>query len=367
MKSNCKQKNVFLGTPLLILLLIFSSGFLIAGEQEKIVIYKSKNLSAYNLAEKGFINKIKGKYKSHTTDFELNIEKARNIIRKRFPKGFCNKKTGDYVVVYAIGALALEAVKERLYNCKRVQVIYSVVLNPESIVDFNFKNITGVSLDVDWANTLTQVKLIAPAFNHVLVLYSVARSMKRFHALKEKASLFNIHLLPVRIKEADREKTLEKTHTLLRTIGDYLEEKSELAPEKYAKRVETRIRNQQLSAVLKSKIQGIIMLPDPNVYDTETFRTLLSIAVKHKIPFVASSENFVKAGALFSTSPDYGVIGEQAAMHAIQALKSRKTTPSGSLHPPLGTYTVLNKKVVENTGLTLSGQVIENLIDKIIE
>jgi ABC-type uncharacterized transport system substrate-binding protein len=93
------------------------------------------------------------------------------------------------------------------------------------------------------------------------------------------------------------------------------------------------------------------------------------IAADKKKPLVVFSENFVRAGALFSVSPDYEATGQQIVVLAKKMLAKEVVRPTepylAKFHYPIGTYSVLNKKTAKKIGLELT-QMQLAFIDRII-
>jgi len=72
-----------------------------------------------------------------------------------------------------------------------------------------------------------------------------------------------------------------------------------------------------------SKTTDILLaIPDPDIYNRRTAKGILINTYKHKIPFIAYSHGFVRAGALFSIYSTPRQIARQTAMMLTRAILS---------------------------------------------
>ena len=105
-------------------------------------------------------------------------------------------------------------------------------------------------------------------------------------------------------------------------------------------------------------LDAVWLLPDPRIVDSTTFQMIVEKTKAAKKPFVAYSENFVKAGALFSVSPDYNATGQQLVLLSKKMLSKDSVRPEqpylSKFHYPIGSYSVLNLRTAEAIGLNLS-------------
>ena len=114
---------------------------------------------------------------------------------------------------------------------------------------------------------------------------------------------------------------------------------------------------------IKDKIDVLWMLPDPSVINDNNFLYLAEKTIEDKLPFIVYSENFVKAGGLFSISPNYSTVGSQLAIMVQKVLEDSLSPKDIPISPIIGTYLTVNRTVLRKVGLKIN----EALIDKSIE
>lgn len=186
--------------------------------------------------------------------------------------------------------------------------------------EFKVPGIEGVGLQIPPKSVLTQLRMVAPQFQSIGV---VSSSMK-FGSLREE------------IRAAASEYQIQMVE-MLAGSKDEVE----------------KIVDEQLPSV-----DALWLLPDPNILDAKVYKSLVKKTQKAKKPLVVFSENFVRAGALFSVSPDYEATGKQIVILAKKMLAKEDVTPAqpylAKFHYPIGTYSVLNRKTAETIGLTLT-------------
>jgi len=106
------------------------------------------------------------------------------------------------------------------------------------------------------------------------------------------------------------------------------------------------------------------MVADPVIYTKNATLTLINECKNAKLPFIAYSDAFVKAGALMSISPSYSTIGSQAASIAEKILIDKTAPQNVGVEPPIGTFFVINAITSNEIGITTSEDVL-SLADKV--
>ena len=114
---------------------------------------------------------------------------------------------------------------------------------------------------------------------------------------------------------------------------------------------------------MKKYIQALWMIPDPKVISEESFLFLVDSTISDKKSFIVYSEQFVKAGALFSTSPNYATIGSQLAIKSQQILEDKQKPSQVGISPIIGTFLTINKTTMKKLGLNIRMDGIDQIFE----
>ena len=159
-----------------------------------------------------------------------------------------------------------------------------------------------------------------------------------------------------------------------RTIGvlyNPAESKSQIAAaHKAAKKLELKLiaqevnSPQELPVAMESLFRRVDVLwgiADPVVLSRQTAKAVLLTSFRNKVPFVAPSPAWVKAGALYSLGFDYEDLGEQSGEMAMSVLSGQ---PVNSIPPqaPRKVHYTLNLRTAEHMRLKLSNSVIDGAV-----
>jgi putative ABC transport system substrate-binding protein len=115
---------------------------------------------------------------------------------------------------------------------------------------------------------------------------------------------------------------------------------------------------------IRSRIDALWMIPDPVVVTRDNFRYLANRTLHDDVAFLAFSENFVRAGALLSVSPDYATMGSQAAALIDRIVTSKASSPS--VQAPIGSSLVVNAETARALGIDVDLNML-SLADKVID
>jgi putative ABC transport system substrate-binding protein len=115
---------------------------------------------------------------------------------------------------------------------------------------------------------------------------------------------------------------------------------------------------------IRSEIDALWMIPDPVVVTRDNFRYLAKRTLHDNVAFLAFSENFVRAGALLSVSPDYATIGSQAAALIERTVTSKPG--AASVQAPIGSTLVINAETARELGIDLDLNML-SLADKVLD
>lgn len=301
----------------LIFFLIINCTSLIAAEVKKVAIVKSADLTVYNAPVKKF-----KKYIQETLGFtfkEYNI-KGNEKTGKKILKIIKKEK---YDLIFTLGIKATLLARKRI---KKIPIVFAMVLNSEQY-DLKNNNITGISLEIPSNVLFSQFTMIAPNIKKIGVLYHPDSS----GAAIEKA-IIELRKLGINL-------TAEKVFS------------EDNLPESFNK--------------IASQVDGFWMTADPFIINKKNFKFLLKKTLALKIPFIAYSEPFVNAGALFSLSPDYFTIGSQAGAIVKNILVDKISPGKIQVAPPIGTFLVINKKTALDIGIEFDDFILQ-IADKIV-
>jgi len=115
---------------------------------------------------------------------------------------------------------------------------------------------------------------------------------------------------------------------------------------------------------IRSRIDALWMIPDPVVVTRDNFRYLANRTLHDNVAFLAFSENFVRAGALLSVSPDYATMGSQAAALIDRVIMSKAGAPS--VQAPIGSSLVVNAETARALGIDVDLNML-SFADKVID
>jgi ABC-type uncharacterized transport system substrate-binding protein len=101
---------------------------------------------------------------------------------------------------------------------------------------------------------------------------------------------------------------------------------------------------------LKGKVDFLLCLPDPDLYNAVTIQPLLLAAIEYRLPIVGFSPAFVRAGAAAGVYPDYRALGRQAAEMALRIARGES---SGGEECPNRLQVAVNQRVMRLLGLDL--------------
>ena len=247
----------------------------IAGE---IVILKSADLSAYDLAIEGFRsqNIVNGADIS-VHDLQGDLARGRKLARR--------VRASDATLVLAVGIKAALAAKLEILD---IPVVYCMVLDPEKY-DLSAPNLSGISLEIPVEQQLAAMRSVLPNLKRVGVLYDPTKTGRFVQSASAEAKRHNLEVVA---REISSERELPPT----------------------------------LRALLPN-VDAIWLAPDTTVLNDESLPFILQESLDANRPVFGFSSEFVKRGALLSLSIDYREIGKQAARMSKLILDRKVNTP----------------------------------------
>ena len=219
-------------------------------------------------------------------------------------------------LILAVGTWALQAVAGRT----DIPVVYTMVLNPPSVVAASVKNVTGASMNVPVDQALRTLKQLGPQIKRVGVLYNKTRT-------------------GYLVKEAEAAAREEGLHLVAREIA---------SPKDVLPALEA----------LQDGIDALWILPDETLLAQTVVQQMLLFSYRRKIPVLGLSDRHAQMGALlslsFASSED---IGRQAGETARSVLGG-KPPAQIAYTTARKTNLVVNLKAAQKLGVDVPRPVI---------
>jgi ABC-type uncharacterized transport system substrate-binding protein len=99
---------------------------------------------------------------------------------------------------------------------------------------------------------------------------------------------------------------------------------------------------------LKGKVDFLLCLPDPDLFNSVTVKPLVLAAIEARLPVVGFSPSFVRAGAAAGIYPDYRDTGAQAADLALRLLRG---DDHGATEGPRKVRVAVNQRIAHLLGI----------------
>ena len=307
----------FLGAVFFIMLLADTS---FCREAKTVHVLSSRSLGPYNEALKGFKEgaRAQGYDVQYREDDISKLEGGEpKLIRE------INSSKPDAVL-----AIGTEAALLARNNVRETPVIFTMVLSPleSGIVDSIERpgeNITGVSLDIPIDEQFDMLKRILPGLRSIGMLYDADTK-----------------------KKMAREASAAAARKGLTVIARGIKSRTEIS--------------QGLDEVLVDA-DCLWTGVDPMIYNPSTASQIILATINKRVPLMAFSANFVKAGAFMAMECDYYDIGRQTAEVAANIFKGRKPSsiPVGS---PQKTVLVVNMSTARNIGVSIPADLLKSAV-----
>ena len=180
-------------------------------------------------------------------------------------------------------------------------------------------NATGVVLEYGVETQLAWIKRILPDFKTIGVLYNPAASGQRVAAAKKAATKLGLKFVAQEVN----------------------------SPSELPVAMESLFR----------RVDVLWGLTDPVVLSRQTAKAILLTSFRNKVPFIAPSSAWVKAGALYSLEVDYNDIGVQTGEMARSVLRGKQVSSIAPQQPREVRYS-LNLRTAEHMRLKFSGDIV---------
>jgi len=280
-------------------------------EPLKVAVIRSKVIKPYNDALLGFMDELWSSGRKIAPGYydleevEGEGKELADIIKDENPD-----------LVFALGTQAALFARNNLSD---FPIIFSMVLNPvESGIAESLQvpgeNITGVCLNIPVELQFKKIKEIIPDIKRIGYLYDARKKFDTNKEARQAANKLGLQLISRPIYS--RKDVPQELSVLIREAD-----------------------------CLWSEI-------DPLVYSPQSARHIIMETLKARLPFMAFSFPYVKAGALLALECNYYDIGKQSAQTAIKILEGRKP---GSIPValPRETRLAINRRTARTIGLTI--------------
>jgi putative tryptophan/tyrosine transport system substrate-binding protein len=117
------------------------------------------------------------------------------------------------------------------------------------------------------------------------------------------------------------------------------------------------------ATLVRDRAGALIIVPSPAIFSNR--KRLVELAMKHRLPTVVGSREYVEAGGLASYGPDYPDQFRRAAGHVDKILKGAKPGDP-PIEQPTKFELVINLKTAQALGLTIPPSLLQRA-DQVIE
>ncbi|MBD3426804.1 MAG: hypothetical protein GF409_06195 [Candidatus Omnitrophica bacterium] len=307
------------GLAIMVLLLCFCPDTE-ARDKKTVFVIKSRVIRPYEEAYSGFRKELSARAFA-LTYLEHDLQKFSDDLGALIKE--VDRSEANIVLV-----IGTEAAVFARRSIKTRPVVFTMLLNPveNGIVD-SFQrpggNITGVSLNISLQKQFSMLKKIVPRIDKVGMLYDVVNR----RGFADEA-----------IRAAEK--------SGLKLISKPVYDESEISP--------------KLDEVL-AEADCLWAEVDPMIYNSSTARNIILSTLRADLPFMAFSENFVRAGALMALKCDYHDIGRQSAEIAVDILENQKTH-NIPVKRPRKTHLVINVRTAEIIGVDIPAEHLEEAV-----
>ena len=259
-----------------LMLVVVCAGRVLAQEQPlTIAIIQPYNISAYYEAIEGFSDQLRRELQH---DFQTVVYESTEGLYAAMQQRSLTTDASDIDLILTVGTQATSDIAQRVTD---IPVVFTMVLNPERIVH-DAPNVVGASLNIPVELQFSMIKEVLPAARNIGVIYDPGRNAG---FIKESARTaqqlgYSLKQFPV---------------TSQKDIPQALEQVGKEA----------------------DLLWGIV---DDTVYTSQTARAIIQFTWKKQIPFIGTSEPYVKAGALWTLAFESTDIGRQSATLASRIL-----------------------------------------------
>ncbi len=266
------------------------------------VVLTSARVEEYEEAIRGFKGTIAHQIVA-VYDMDGDLDRGRNQLAE-----IESKVKPD--LIFAVGIWALQAVVSRPPT---TPVVYAMVLNPQTVIGADTKNITGASINVPVEQQMWLFKQLGPQIKRIGVVFNRAKT----------------GYLVRRAQTVARNEGLELVIREINTAKDAI----------------------GALESLQDGIDALWLVPDETVLSQAVVQQMLLLSYRWKIPLLGLSDRHAQMGALFALSFASGEdIGRQAGELAQAILAGRPVTDVPYTNARK-LYLTVNLKAAQKLGL----------------
>lgn len=289
-----------------------------AGSQRSIVVISSRSSDEYKKVSESFKSEIASKgIDAAYSEFWYDKVDQKTLTAQK-----SEILSSSPSMVLVLGTDAAMFVKK---NMPEIPSVFAMVVNPRDsgILDQDGKSpehMAGVSLDVPIDRQFALMKEIDPKIKTVGMMYDADTKVWLKDAAEIAAAKHGLTMVAVGLKPPYD--------------------------------VESALNNELKDVdVLWASI-------DPKIYNTNTAKAVLLATLRMKIPFMAFTSKYVKAGALIALECNYIGIGKQAAGIAQQMIDGKKPSAIG-MQEPIDLESAVNTRTAQIIKLHLPDSVVK--------
>nr|ABD75799.1 hypothetical protein [uncultured bacterium] len=279
-----------------------------------IAIIQPYNINAYYEAVEGFTEQLHRQLKQ---DFQTVVYESPEGLYSAMKQRQLTANAPEIDLILTVGTQATAEVSKHVTE---IPIVFTMVLEPERTVQ-DTQNVVGVSVNIPVELQFSMMKEVLPTAKDIGVIYDPGRNARFIEdSARTAAQLgFRLKQFPV---------------TSQKDIPAALEQVSKEA----------------------DVLWGIV---DNTVYTSQTARSIIQTTWKKQLPFVGTSEAYVKAGALWALVLRIKILGgRQSAMLASQILSG---TSAASLQEtiPRKIGWIINLRTAKLIGVEFSNKIID--------
>ncbi|MDR4507979.1 MAG: hypothetical protein MRJ65_07040 [Candidatus Brocadiaceae bacterium] len=272
-----------------------------------VIVIQSRQMKAYNDTVEGFTRECDNRNIFVKTVYDLkgNIEEGRRVLQN------IKESKGKPDLVFSVGVLATTLARDYFPD---IPIIFSLVINHEQL-NLAGANISGISLEAPLEKQFATFKKEFGLLRNIGIIYNSRQSAAFITKIVSEAKKSQFTIVEKEVKKQN-----ELSSTLKR---------------------------------LSKKIDALLLIPDELVVTKKSLSIILKVSRKHRIPVFCGSSAIVKAGALFSISPDFTCTGRQASQMAQTLLQNPEMLSLG-IQDPEKLRLTLNTETAKDIGISLS-------------
>lgn len=269
-------------------------------------IVKSRDLSPYDLAVKGFISSYGNNVK--VSDMAGDTENGKQIAKK------LKKEKPDVIV--AIGTLAAVTLKEVI---KDTPVVCMLISRPEKYFKEN-SNYFGVGINPDPVKQLELVQKVIPSASKIGIIHTTGNPNRAIERANSESGKFGMQI-----------------------IEQHIDSSSEL---------------QDALTEIRKKTDLLLLVVDEVVISEPAVEHIVKFSISHRYPIVGFSKKIVMSGALMSSISDYEEMGVQAA-EMVNKIMNRKMDTKERFEYPSSNKFVINARSSDLLNVVIPEEVLK--------